>query len=318
MMHIRLDMPGVARWHELWCKALRQEEAGQFALALETLQQALEHARRAVPDRLLQVATLERMAYMQEKLGWDGAAARFFETALSVVDSLPGARGEVEKANTLMAVARHYFRRGRLEKAEQLCRQAESLYRKRLGDRHAFVAIADGFRANILYQRGEFDQAAALIERVLPRLQKFADDPTQVVNGRQLRAKILHKLGKTRQAIAELRALSEFAESPSAQISFGPEFSAGISRDLCEILLEDGQAAEAHRIAWEILSRLEKHFPPTAPVVEAARQLVAQAARQLSRQEEQALIETIAEEDGLEKYNLANRRWLERFVQPDM
>lgn len=318
MMHIRLDLPGVARWHELWCKALRQEEAGQFALALETLQQALEHARRRVPDQLLTVATLERMAYMQEKLGRDEEAARYFETALGVVDSLPGARGEVEKANTLMAVARHQFRRGRLEEAEQLCRQAESLYRKRLGDRHAFVAIADGFRANILYQRGEYHQALALIEHVLPKLQRFADDPTQVVNGRQLRAKTLHKLGKTRQAVAELRALAEFAESLSAQIGFGPEFSADIWRDLCEILLENGQAAEAHRIAWEILSRLEKHFPPTAPVVEAARQLAAQAAGQLSRQDEKALIETIAEEDGLEKYNLANRRWLERFVQPGM
>ncbi len=98
--------------------------------------------------------------------------------------------------------------RGRLDHAEVAFRELATTMQDAYGERSHPALNAWGNVAQVQVNRGDYAQAVALLDRLLPMAAAFADERSVLVlNLRAIRASALHQQGDTDAALAEYDAL---------------------------------------------------------------------------------------------------------------
>jgi CHAT domain-containing protein/tetratricopeptide (TPR) repeat protein len=192
---------------ELYRLQERPEEAEPLYLS------ALETARATLgPDNPDRVPFAAQAAVFYRDLDRPAEAEQLFREALGLLERTLGPEHPL-RAQALLDVARMVERRGAFAQAETLYHEAVAIRVARLGERHPEAAVARAELARCLSLDPAAGDAAAMpvLEQALAVLDSPGSGfPEARMEARSLRAEILARAGRLREAVADLgRALDE-------------------------------------------------------------------------------------------------------------
>ncbi|TCB97234.1 tetratricopeptide repeat protein [Micromonospora zingiberis] len=207
---------------------------GQEAIAL------LDRHQHPVP-----VLLLRRVADAARTSGDGDTSGQLFTRAVQQVqvdDSVP----TIDRARVTAEHATYLIGRGELRQAEQLLQQAHQLFTSAGSEQEA--AICRGTLADILYRRGEYDEALRIRREVqLPVYNRLGDTRSTAITWGQI-ADILHQRGDYDEALrirreVQLPVYNRLGDTRSTAITWGK---------IADILHQHGDYDEALRIHREI------------------------------------------------------------------
>lgn len=149
----------------------------------------------------------------------------------------------------LFRLALVHFERGRLDEAEQANGRSLALRRKLFGDDHNEVASNLTLQAMLLLARQQPAEALRQVDAALAMLARHvrAGDPERL-RAREQRARILHALGRDREALAEAETLlAERRRQPHANVALTGALA--LQADLLVSLERQPQARQMAREA---------------------------------------------------------------------
>lgn len=230
----QLDVLGeLAEAEALYRSALESREASFGAMSPETL---------AVVEALADVLHARGRLKEAEEMFRRAHEARYEEGA-----AILGGYADVLRA------------RGRLEELEQLHRQSFESAEARLGARHARVLARARALAKVLGERGKFDEAEALLRRVLEGgSQGGLDSPDEC---HAALACVLEAQGKLHEAESVRRSALALCEEASAGRPAGPagaSHEASAAESLGVVLGAQGKLDEAEAVHRRALAGFEK------------------------------------------------------------
>ncbi|GAA0430645.1 hypothetical protein Aca07nite_39520 [Actinoplanes capillaceus] len=200
---------------------------------------------------------LRRVAAAAEVSGDGDTAAALFDRAVKQATA-EGATGDpLEHARVIAEYARLLTTRGELDRAEQLLYQAREMFTTAHSDRE--TAITWGNTADILFQRGEYDEALRIRhERQLPVYQRLGDTRSAAVAWGKI-ADIVYQRGEYDEALQiryerELPVYQHVGDTRSAAVAWG---------NIADILFRRGEYDEALRIRQERELPVYQHLGDT-------------------------------------------------------
>ncbi|MBW6437195.1 tetratricopeptide repeat protein [Actinoplanes hulinensis] len=202
----------------------------------------IDRHRHPVP-----ILLLRRVADAAHTGGFGEAAHELFARAVeSAQTAEPGQAGVLDRARVIAEYARHLSSRGDSPRAEELLRQAHRLFSE-AGSRQE-AAACQGAIAEILYQRGDYDEALRIHhEEQLPVYRQLADARSEAITWSRI-ADIMDQRGDYDEALrirfdVELPVYQRLGDERSAAVAWGK---------IADIHFQRGEYDEALRIRLEI------------------------------------------------------------------
>ncbi|MBB4752204.1 tetratricopeptide repeat protein [Actinoplanes lobatus] len=243
LIALRADTPGiVAHCATGAVEALRSGPAvGAFRLGQEAIG-LLDRHRVPVPSFLL------RRVADAARISGDGDTAEHLYSRASRQTQAdgPDQTDPRERARVTAEHATFLLNRGEVQQAEQLLQQAHQLFSSAGSEREA--AICQGRIADIIYQRGDYDEALRIRREVeLPVYERLGDALSTAVTWGQV-ADILYQRGDYDEALRirremQLPVFERLSETRATAVAWGK---------IADILYQRGDYDETLRIRREV------------------------------------------------------------------
>ncbi|MFC4063418.1 tetratricopeptide repeat protein [Actinoplanes subglobosus] len=201
----------------------------------------LDRHHRPVP-----VFLLRRVAAAARTSGDGDAAHELFTRAVNQAHAHAELADPLDQARAIAEHARNLIDRGEPDQAEQLLHQAHQLFANGGSEREA--AVCQGTLADILYQRGDYDEALRIRREIqLPVYERLADTRETAITWGNI-ADILYHRGDNDEALRirreiELPVYERLGDTRSTAITWG---------NIADILYQRGDYDETLRIRREI------------------------------------------------------------------
>jgi tetratricopeptide (TPR) repeat protein len=188
-------------------------ELGRFEEALRTVQALLVEQRQANGERDRSVAaSLVVLAEVHAARGRHEDAARTATEALEMADAVKDGRVVAMSAARVAGAA--HLRLGRLDRALELARRAETEARANSSEGHTSFADARALAAEVLSARGEHAAAIPAAEQAVSIRERFPGYTLALGQARLTLARALQAAGREPE---RARALAEAARATGAQ-----------------------------------------------------------------------------------------------------
>jgi tetratricopeptide (TPR) repeat protein len=188
-------------------------ELGRFDEALATQQALLAEQRKAYGEKDRTVAaSLVALAEVHAAQGRHDEAARVALEALAVAEAVKDGRAVAGQAARVAGEA--HWRLGRLERALELAKQAETEARTNSGETDPAFAEARMLSAEVLSARGEHAGAVTAAEQALAIRERFPGHALALGRARLTLARVLQAAGREPE---RARTLAEEARATGAK-----------------------------------------------------------------------------------------------------
>ncbi|NEQ96147.1 MAG: CHAT domain-containing protein [Cyanothece sp. SIO2G6] len=161
----------------------RLYESGQFAAAIEVLEQAVESATQS-GDTEVHIQALRNLALVYQQLRQFDAANRAINTARSILDAAPFLQQATLQGSVLDVQGGIQFSQGQADAALQTWTEAAEIYDAIGNDAAALQNQIN--QAQALQKLGFYRRAIALLSPITAQLQTQPDSPAQAIALRSL------------------------------------------------------------------------------------------------------------------------------------
>lgn len=204
------DHPSIAQCVNNLAKLYQFE--GRDAEAAAMYQRALDIRTKALgPEHPYVASTLNSLADLAVNDGRYAEAEPLYQRALAIREKSYGP-DHPDVASTLQSLSRAYTLQKRYADAEPLCRRALANCEKSFGPDHVEVAVPLSGLVQIYGEQKRYAEAIPLADRVIKILDTGGASPARRYRGYYQRAQLFWGLGKTTEAIADLKQAMELAE----------------------------------------------------------------------------------------------------------
>jgi tetratricopeptide (TPR) repeat protein len=217
--------------------------------------------------RQISPATLRAMARVYMAYGQYDKAEPLAQRALAVAEKTNATDDQL--ALCLVDLAYIYSSTGRLEQAEQKCRQGLKLQESFYGENHPYAAQTMRVLASVYQQQARYAQAQAVLEQAMDIMQKTIciADPRAVAPFQIDLANLF--LAQTRYDEAE----TYFEKAlPVVSETFGPKhlYTANLLANVAKLYVLQGRYSQAEMLITQAVAVQEKIYGQKNPLVAPA------------------------------------------------
>ncbi|MES1192383.1 MAG: serine/threonine-protein kinase [Steroidobacter sp.] len=240
--------------------------------ALSESRKILENNNQVKSSEYLQVLTDSGL--LEHRLSHLDKAKYYYETGLNLSKNLYG-NYHPETASLLMQLAEVATWQSKYDDAERLSREAVNIYHSTLPEKHPDRIAADISLGQLLYRKGQIEQASSLIRNgLLAQKSVFGKDSLRLLNTYDILYQIqMHQL-KWDESESSVRTELAIAEKNLGKTSF----DTGVTHSsVADVLLRRGNFVAAEKEARESLKILRATTSPDHQYVASAEYLLASA-----------------------------------------